>query len=126
MSSGTTNGAGQAQCAFLRAPATSSAPCGSPCALGVPALVGAPKPMVVLQAISVGLSDFCAAWIAAAIAFGIVAVDVLGVPAGGLEARDLVEMSASDSGPSMEMPLSSQRTISLLSLRWPASRSPPG
>ena len=43
--------------------------------LSVPALVGAPKPMMVLQAISVGLSDFCARAIAAAIAFGIVAVD---------------------------------------------------
>ena len=41
----------------LRAPAISSAPSGEPCALLVPALVGAPKPIVVLQAISVGRSD---------------------------------------------------------------------
>jgi hypothetical protein len=34
----------------------------------VPALCGAPKPMVVRQAISVGLFDFCARVIAADIA----------------------------------------------------------
>jgi len=38
------------------------------CALAVPALVGAPKPMVVLQAIIEGVLDFCARAIAAAIA----------------------------------------------------------
>ena len=42
---------------FLRAPATSAAPGASPCALLVPALVGKPKPIVVLQAIIVGRSD---------------------------------------------------------------------
>src|SRR5882757_4294474 len=45
----------------LRAPAISSGPSGEPCALLVPALVGAPKPMVVLQAIIVGLSEWRAA-----------------------------------------------------------------
>jgi hypothetical protein len=35
----------------------------------VPALVGAPKPMVVLQAINDGRSDACALVIASAIAF---------------------------------------------------------
>ena len=38
------------RCAAL-APASSSAPSGSPCALDVPAFFGAPKPMMVLQAI---------------------------------------------------------------------------
>ena len=45
------------QPSFSRAPSISSAPSGEPCALAVPALVGAPKPMVVWQAISVGRSD---------------------------------------------------------------------
>ena len=39
------------------APASSSAPSGSPCAFEVPARLGAPKPMMVLHAISDGLSD---------------------------------------------------------------------
>ena len=47
--------------------------------------------MVVLQAISDGLLDFCARVIAAAIAFWILAVDQLGGPAGGLEALHLVD-----------------------------------
>jgi hypothetical protein len=38
--------------------AISSLPSGEPCTLAVPCLVGAPKPIVVLQAISEGLSDF--------------------------------------------------------------------
>ena len=59
--------------------------------MAVPALVGAPKPMVVWQAISVGRSDVCAASIAAAIASRIVAVDARRRPAGGLEALHLVD-----------------------------------
>ena len=92
---------------FSLAPFSSSAPSASPCALAVPALVGAPKPIVVLQAISDGLVDFCARVIAAAIAVLIVAVDQLGGPARGLEALHLVDGVGDRSGPSIEMPLSS-------------------
>lgn len=55
---------GESQPKNFRAPAISSAPSGEPCALLVPALVRAPKPMVVLQAIIVGLSEWRAASIA--------------------------------------------------------------
>ena len=63
---------------------------------------------------------------------GVMAVDAHGVPAAGLETLDLVDESATDSGPSMEMPLSSQSTMSRFSLngrrwRWlPATRLPSG
>ncbi len=89
MSAGITKG-GESQSSALRAPAISSAPSGEPCAALVPALVGAPKPMVVLEAISVGRSDFCAVSIAAAIASGSWPSMWKRVPAGRLEARDLV------------------------------------
>ena len=49
-SAGISNGA-RVQPSFSRAPSISSAPSGEPCALDLPALVGAPKPIVVLQAI---------------------------------------------------------------------------
>src|SRR5437899_3241992 len=60
MSAGISKG-GESQLKNLRAPAISSAPSGEPYALLVPALVGAPKPIVVLQAIIVGLSEWRAA-----------------------------------------------------------------
>src|SRR5262245_34082088 len=52
ISAGNSNG-GRSQPKNLRAPAISSAPSGEPCALAVPALVGAPQPIVVLAAMSV-------------------------------------------------------------------------
>ena len=55
-----------------------------------PPCFGAPKPMIVRQAISDGWSLACARSSAAATRFGIVAVDALGRPAGGLEARELI------------------------------------
>ncbi len=69
MSAGTSK-AGELQPSFSRAPLISSAPSGEPCEPAVPALVGAPKPMVVRQAIIVGLSDVCAASNARAMASG--------------------------------------------------------
>src|ERR1700691_2360187 len=57
-SSGTENGSSEMP-SFSLAPLSSSAPSASPWALAVPALVGAPKPIVVLQAINDGLLDFC-------------------------------------------------------------------
>ncbi len=68
-SAGTSNGASD-QPSALRAPVISSAPSGEPCDEALPALVGAPKPMVVRQAIIDGRSDVCAASSAAAIASG--------------------------------------------------------
>ena len=84
---------------------------------------GAPKPMMVLQAISVGRSGRCAPlrW-RAAIASGSWPSTVDRVPAGGLEAGDLVgRVRTATTAPSMVMLLSSHSTISLLSFRWPAS-----
>ena len=69
MSAGISKG-GHCQPSFCRAPAISSLPSGEPCTALVPALVGAPKPMVVRAAISVGRSERCAASMAEAIASG--------------------------------------------------------
>ena len=55
---------------FLRTPSISSSPSGAPCAALLPALVGAPKPMVVLQATTVGLAVTFALAMAAAMASG--------------------------------------------------------
>ena len=57
----------------------------------VPALVGAPKPIVVRQAISVGRSDALACSIARGDRLRVVAVDAARRPAGGLEALHLVD-----------------------------------
>src|ERR1039458_6132786 len=59
MSAGMSNGA-WLQPSVERAPLISSAPSGEPCDDALPALVGAPKPMVVLHAIITGRSEFCA------------------------------------------------------------------
>ena len=66
-SSGTSKGAAD-QPRASRAPAISSSPKGAPWVDAVPALVGAPNPMVVLHAIMEGLSLTFAASIAAATA----------------------------------------------------------
>ena len=77
--------------------------------------------MVVRQAISDGRSEACAAAMAAAIASGSCpSTRVAAQPAASKRFTWSTE-SESDSGPSMEMPLSSNSTISLLSLRCPAS-----
>src|SRR5664279_3349586 len=69
MSAGISNGA-WLQPSVERAPLISSAPSGEPCDEALPALLGAPKPMVVLQAIITGLLEPCAFSSAAAIAAG--------------------------------------------------------
>ena len=79
------------QPSFSRAPLISSAPSGEPCELDLPALVGAPKPIVVLQAIIDGLSEVLAFSIAAAIASGSWPSIARRGPAGGLEALHLVD-----------------------------------
>src|SRR5262249_62132798 len=56
ISAGTSNG-GNVQPSVSRAPLISSAPSGEPCDFSEPCLVGAPNPILVLQAMSVGLSD---------------------------------------------------------------------
>ncbi len=77
--------------------------------------------MVVLQAIMTGRSDFCAFSSAAAMACGSwPSMRQAAQPQASKRFTWSVE-SDSDSAPSMEMPLSSNSTISLLSLRWPAS-----
>ena len=62
--------AGSGQPSRSRAPLISSAPSGEPWLFSVPALLGAPKPMVVRQAISDGRAEACAAAMALAIASG--------------------------------------------------------
>ena len=90
MSAGISNGA-CVQPSFSRAPLISSAPSGEPCADALPALLGAPKPMVVLQAIITGRSEACAFSSAAAMAAGSCPSMREGVPAGGLEALHLID-----------------------------------
>ena len=75
----------------LRAPAISSAPSGEPCDDALPALVGAPKPIVVRQAIITGRSDVCALASAGGNRLGIVAVDAARLPAGGFEPLHLID-----------------------------------
>ena len=106
----------------LRAPAISSAPSGEPCALLVPALVGAPKPIVVLQAISVGRSDVRAASMRDGDRFRVMAVDMRSCSSRRRRsARPGRSSRPATPAPSIEMSLLSQMTISLLSFRWPAS-----
>ena len=69
MSAGTSKG-GASQPSAVLAAATSPAPSGAPCASVVPALAGAPNPIVVRQAISEGRSETRAASIAEATAAG--------------------------------------------------------
>ncbi len=76
--------------------------------------------MVVLQAISDGLPDFCARAIAAAIALGSWPSIFSAAQPADLKRFTWSTESAIESGPSMEMPLSSNSTISLLSRQWPA------
>src|SRR6185369_7646476 len=103
-SAGTSNG-GYSQPKNSRAPAMSAAPSGEPCALLVPALVGAPQPMVVLAAISVGRSELCAFSIAAAMASrSRPSISMVFQPQAAKRAGWLLE-SASDTAPSIEMPL---------------------
>ena len=55
-SSGTVNG-GSCQSSAALAPAASSGPSGEPCTAAVPALCGAPSPMMVRHTISVGFFE---------------------------------------------------------------------
>ena len=83
--------AGSGQPSRSRAPLISSAPSGEPWLFSVPALLGAPKPMVVRQAISDGRSEACAAAIARGDRLGVVPVDAGRRPAGRLEALHLID-----------------------------------
>ena len=69
MSAGISNG-GADQLSLCRAAAISSAPSGAPWLFSVPPLFGAPKPIVVRQAISDGRSESLATSMARAIAVG--------------------------------------------------------
>ncbi len=90
MSAGTSKG-GQFQPSRSRAPLISSAPSGEPWAFSLPALVGAPKPMTVRQAIRLGRSDACAWRDRGGDRLGVVAVDPPRIPAAGLEPLELVD-----------------------------------
>ena len=90
--------------------------------LPVPALVGAPKPIVVRQAISVGLSVSARRRAPRRSASGSwPSMRVAAQPA-ALKRLQLVAESASDGGPSMVMPLSSNSTISLSELQVAGER----
>ena len=107
-------------------PAISSAPSGAPCAFSLPCRSGAPKPMIVRQAISEGRSLSRSAAMAAA------------TPSGSWpstrrtdqpEAAKRASWSSehdSEVAPSMEMPLSSNSTISRRGRDGRRARSPPG
>jgi hypothetical protein len=88
----------------------------------VPDFVGAPKPMVVRQAIRGFRRSVRWFSIALAMASG-------SCPSTGrrsslrIEPAHLIDGSASASGPSIEIRLSSNSTINLLSFRWPAVRN---
>ena len=117
---GTSNGA-CGQPSFSRARAISSAPSGSPCVLAVPCLVGAPKPMMVFAAISVGLSDVCAAFRAVRIAAGSWPSTRTAAQPEASKRRTWSSPTARLVAPSIEIELSSNSTISLAKRRWPAS-----
>ena len=119
--SGTSNGP-WLQPSFSRAPATSSLPSGEPCVAAVPALVGAPKPMIVLQAIIEGLSVTLRAlrmarWTASGSCPSTACTCQPAAAKRFLWSSEVL----SEVGPSIEMPLSSNSTISRPSPRWPAS-----
>ena len=78
--------------------------------------------MVVLAAISVGRSECAGRFDGGGDRFGVMAVDMRACPSRQRRsAPPGRSKSASDTAPSMEMWLLSQKTISLFSLRWPAS-----
>jgi hypothetical protein len=109
MGCGTSKGAAVQPIAAF-APASSSPPNGSPCAFDVPAFFGAPKPIVVRQAMRLGRSEACARSRAAAIASGSwPSIRSARQPAASNRFGWSTE-SASESGPSIEIPLSSKRT----------------
>ena len=87
---GISNG-GAVQPSFCRAGAISSAPSGEPWAFSVPPLFGAPKPIVVRQAISDGPVGFLRRFERRGDRRRIVAVDARRRPAGGFETLDLID-----------------------------------
>ena len=103
-----------------RAASISAAPSGAPWVLCEPAMVGAPLPMTVRQAISDGLAERRALAMAAATASGSCpSTDCTSQPAARKRIGWFIEV-ASVVFPSIEMPLSSHSTISRDSFRWPA------
>ncbi len=118
-SSGSSNGA-WSQPTASRTPAISSSPVMAPCAFAVPASVGAPKPMTVLQAIIDGRSDIFALSMAALTAsMSCPSTSITSHPAAVKRVIWSIEVDRLVA-PSMVMPLSSKRTMSLDSLRCPA------
>jgi hypothetical protein len=120
MRSGTTKG-GSDQPRRWRAAATSSAPSGAPCVSLLPCLLGAPNPITVRQAISDGRSARRAAPIASATASGSWPSTRATDQPDAAKRNNWSSEHDSDVAPSIEMPLSSNSTISRASRRWPAS-----
>ncbi len=118
------SGTSKAACShprLRRSPASSSAPRGEPCTTGLPSLVGAPKPMRVRAAIIVGRSAVRAKASASSIAAGSwPSIATVAQPEASKRLHWSSEV-ASAVPPSMVVPLSSKITVSLASLRWPAS-----
>ena len=103
--------------------ASSAAPRGAPCAIDLPSLVGAPKPMRVRAAMSVGRSDARAADRAQSMAAGSWPSTASVVQ---FEASNRLRWSSeleTDGAPLIVVWLSSKIRVSLASSRWPASES---
>ena len=101
---------------LLRRPAHRCAPS------GVPSRPGMPKPMMVRQAISTGLSALCAFCKARKMSAASWPSQLSMVQPSALKRSQLVGVDDSEVAPSMVMLLSSHSTIRLVSLRWPARR----
>ena len=98
----------------------SSRPKGAPWADDLPCLFGEPKPILVLQAINVGLLDFWALEIAFDIWFW--SCPLIDIVFHWYALKRLTVFSEFDklTGPSIEIPLSSKKTINFFNFRWPA------
>ncbi len=118
-SAGMVNG-GSVQPSAAFAPAASVAPSAEPCTAAVPALVGAPKPMMVRQAISVGFLLRVANDSAAITCAGSWPSTRLVAQPCAANRFTTSSETASAVSPSIEMWLSSYSTVSLFSRRCPA------
>ena len=120
ISSGITK-AGASQPSPSRTAAISSSPSGAPCAFAVPPTLADPLPMVVLQRIKTGLSVMVFAVVRAASTAAISCPSQASTCHWQASNRPVISSDTVMSVlPSIEMPLSSNRTISLFSFRWPA------
>ena len=115
MSSGMTK-AGHSQPSFLRAPATTSSPGASLCALRVPSMPGMPKPITVRQAIITGRSASCAALRARKTSSASWPLQLSVIQPAALKRSSMFSVRDRSVEPSIVMELSSHSTIRFLSL----------